>query len=563
MRKMATSIKKLGEQRVAEVIHFFEHRLHHTKGRWAGQLFKLLPWQRELITKLFGTLKPDGTRQYNYVYCEIPKKNGKSELAAGVALYLLFADHEPGAEIYSAASDRDQASIVFNVAAQMVRYSKLLSSKCKIIDSTKRIVHHNGGVYRVLSAEAYSKHGYNIHGCIFDELHTQPNRDLFDVLTKGAGDARLQPLFFMITTAGYDRHSICWEVHEHARQVRDGIIKDPTFLPVLYFAPEDAEWTDQKVWEGCNPSMTTLYEDGSGILDPKKIKAHCRRALDNPAEENMFRRLRLNQWVKQESRYIPMKAWDACGDPFVPDLLKGKDCYAGLDLASSIDVAALVLAFKQDDLIYVLPYFWVPGDNIEKRARTDKVPYDEWVRQGFIKATPGNVIDYATIRHDINELSKTFEIKEVAFDRWGAVEMSQNLTDDGFMMVDFGQGYKSMSPPTKELLKLILAGKIRHGANPVLRWMCDNTVVVIDSAENVKPDKSKSTERIDGIVAMIMATDRLTRKEPPSVYEERGIIAVEAEEKKQEEKEEQEEKPLGMMNPRQRRQRYQTLDKKV
>ncbi len=506
---------------------FFPRYLKHTKGRWAGQRFELFPWQQEMISKLFGTTQSDGTRQYQFVYCEIPKKNGKSELAAGIALYLLFADKEPGAEIYSAAADRDQASIVFNVAAQMVRYSKALSSRCKIVESTKRIVHNNGGVYRVLSAEAFSKHGYNVSGVLFDELHTQPNRDLWDVLTKGAGDARTQPIFFAITTAGFDRHSICWEVHEHARQVRDGVIKDPAFLPVMYYADEDEDWTKQAVWEKCNPSMTSLFEDGSGVLVPKTIKAACRRAQDNPSEENMFRRLRLNQWVKQESRYLPMTAWDACGEPFDPETLRGMTCYAGLDLASSVDVAALVLAFEgEGDTVMLLPYFWVPEENIEKRARTDKVPYDQWSREGKLKATPGNVIDYATIRHDINELSKIYEIRELAFDRWGAVQMSQDLTEDGFTMVEFGQGYRSMSPPTKEMLKLVLDGKIRHGGHPVLRWMADNVMVTSDPAENVKPDKSKSTERIDGIVASIMALDRLTRKEPLSVYTERGIISI-------------------------------------
>ncbi len=515
--------KKLADH----VCDFFPKYLRHTKGRWAGQKFDLFPWQRDLISKLFGTLQSDGTRQYQFVYCEIPKKNGKSELAAGIALYLLFADKEPGAEIYSAAADRDQASIVFNVAAQMVRYSKALSSRCKIIESTKRIRHNNGGVYRVLSAEAFSKHGYNISGVLFDEFHAQPNRDLWDVLTKGAGDARTQPIFFVITTAGFDRYSICWEVHEKARQVRDGTRTDPAFLSVLYYADENADWTDQKVWESCNPSMTSLHPDGDGILDPKRIKAACRRAQDNPLEENTFRRLRLNQWVKQESRYLPMAAWDACGEAFDPEALYGKACYAGLDLASSIDVAALVLAFEgDDDTVKLLAYFWVPAENIEKRARTDGVPYDQWGREGFLKATPGNVIDYATIRHDINELSKLYEIRELAFDRWGAVQMSQDLTEDGFTMIEFGQGYRSMSPPTKEMLKMVLGGKIRHGGNPVLRWMADNVVVTSDPAECVKPDKRKSTERIDGIVAAIMALDRLTRKVPPSVYDERGLLSV-------------------------------------
>ena len=513
---MKISTKEKNKDLGQKVCDWFPRYLTHTKGEWAGQRFKLLPWQKDLLKKLF-TPKDDGYRQYNFVYCEIPKKNGKSELAAGIALRLLFADSEPGAEIYSAASDRDQASIVFNVAAQMVRNDLRLARKCKIIDSTKRIVHNNGSVYKVLSSEAFSKHGYNVHGVIFDELHTQPNRDLWDVLTKGAGDARRQPVFFAITTAGFDRNSICWEVHDYACKVRDGIIDDPHFLPIIYSADEGDDWTNEEVWEKCNPSLHQ-------IIGIEKIRIACKRAQDSPAEENTFRRLRLNQWVKQESRYIPIVAWDACGELFDSEMLRGRECYAGLDLASSVDIAAFVLTFRVEDLIYCLPYFWVPTDNIEKRSRTDKVPYDQWVAQGLIKATSGNVINYADIRHDINELSKIYAIKEVAFDRWGAVEMSQNLTDDGFTMADFGQGYKSMSPPTKELLKVVLGGKLRHGGNPVLRWMCDNVVVTTDAAENVKPDKAKATERIDGITALIMAFDRLTRKPPASVYEEHGLL---------------------------------------
>ena len=503
----------------AKACEFFPKFLTHTKGEWAGQRFDLLPWQEDLISKLFGTLKKDGTRQYNYVYCEIPKKNGKSELAAGVALKLLFADHEPGAEIYSAAADTDQARIVFDVAAQMVRNDKRLGAKCKVIMSTKRIVHNNGSVYRVLSADAYSKHGYNIHGVIFDELHTQPNRNLWDVLTQGAGDARKQPVFFAITTAGFDRQSICWEVHNYALQVRDGIIKDPTFLPVIYGAVEEEDWASEKIWRGCNPSLDV-------IINIDKVRDACQKAQDSPSLENSFRRLRLNQWVKQETRYIPMTAWAECSEPFELELLRGKPCHAGLDLASSVDVAAYVKVFQIEELYYVLCKFWIPGDNIEARVKKDKVPYDQWVRDGFIKATPGNVIDYDTIEADIEEDSKIYEVQDIRFDRWGAVQISQHLTDRGFKMVDHGQGYKSMSPPCKELLKVVLGRTLRHGGNPVLTWMADNVVVTVDPAENVKPAKNLSTERIDGIVSLIMGLDGATRDEGPSIYENRGVLVL-------------------------------------
>ncbi|GAH74246.1 unnamed protein product, partial [marine sediment metagenome] len=268
------------------------------------------PWQEnEVIRPLFGTIKKNGYRQYNTIYIEIPKKQGKSPLGAAIALILLFLDQENGAEVYSAASDRDQASIVFNIAKRMVEYEPRFGSRCKIVDSTKRIIHNNGSVYRVLSSEAFSKHGYNIHGVIFDELHTQPNRELYDVLTKGAGDARKQPLWVFLTTAGFDRNSICYEVHDYACKVRDGIIKDPTFLPVIYAAGEDEDWTDEKVWARCNPAL-------GKIIDIEKVQQACQKAQDEPAEENLFRRLRLNQWVKQSSRYIPMEKWKLCGEKF-------------------------------------------------------------------------------------------------------------------------------------------------------------------------------------------------------------------------------------------------------
>lgn len=498
---------------------FFPKYLTHTKGEWAGQRFDLLPWQTELISKLFGTLKPDGYRQYSTVYCEIPKKQGKSELAAGIALKLEFADKESGAEIYSAAADTDQARIVFDVAARMVENNRALGNKCKIIRSTKRIVHNNGNVYRVLSADVPGKHGFNVHGVIFDELHTQPNRDLYDVLTQGAGDARRQPIFFFITTAGYDRHSICWEVHEYARQVKEGIIIDPTFLPIIYNADDNEDWTDEKVWARCNPSLNI-------IVPIEKVRDACQKAQDSPALENSFRRLRLNQWVKQETRYIPMAAWDECGEEFDPDMLIGQPCYGGLDLASTTDLAAFVLLFDIEGFKYVLPFFWVPEEQMEKRVRKDRVPYDQWIREGLLKATPGNSIDVPTIEKDIIELSKKYAIQDVRYDRWGADEIKRNLIDEGFVLIDFGQGWKSMSAPTKELLVIVLNKTLRHNNHPILRWMADNLTVSTDAGENYKPNKEKSTERIDGIVGTIMALDGTMRSLGPSVYEDRGVLTI-------------------------------------
>jgi phage terminase large subunit-like protein len=504
-----------------KAIEWFPKYLKHTKGKWAGVPFELLDWQKNIIGKLFGTVKEDGTRQYTTVYVEIPKKQGKSELAAGVALRLLFADHEPGAEIYGAAADRDQASIVFNVAADMVRQSPALGKRCKIIDSTKRIVHNNGGVYRVLSSDSHTKHGFNTHGVIFDELHTQPNRTLYDVLTQGSGDARSQPVYFNITTAGYDRHSICWELHEYAVRVLADPSIDPTFLPVLYFAEDDDDWTDEKVWAKCNPSL--------GItVDISKVREACNRAKEVPALENSFRQLRLNQWVKQAVRFLPMRDWDAC--PPHEDLdFEGETFYGGLDLASVSDIAALVLVRQNDDgMVDVLPFFWIPEESARLHGRTDKVDYERWIKEGFIFATPGNRIDYKYIRAKINELATTYHIAEIAYDRWNSDQVVLELIEDGANMIDMGQGFQSMNSPTKALLSKVLGHEIRHNGNPVLRWMADNAVVKRDPAGNMKPDKEKSTQKIDGIVALIMALDRAIRheKDGPSIYETEELLIL-------------------------------------
>ena len=449
---------------------------------------------------------------------------GKSELAAAVALLLCCGDGEQRAEVYGCAADRQQASIVFEVAADMVRMCPALSKRVKILASTKRIVYlPTNSFYQVLSAEAYSKHGFNIHGVVFDELHTQPNRNLFDVMTKGSGDARMQPLYFLITTAGNDIHSICYETHQKAKDILDGKKIDPTFYPVIYGADESDDWTDPKVWKKANPSLGITVG-----LD--KVKAACESAKQNPAEENSFRQLRLNQWVKQEVRWMPMDKWNACDFEIDPYELEGRVCYGGLDLSSSNDITAFVLVFPpldEDEPYKVLPYFWIPEENMEVRVRKDHVPYDVWNKQGYLETTEGNVIHYGYIEKYIESLGERFNIREIAFDRWGAVQMVQNLEGMGFTVVPFGQGFASMSPPTKELMNLVLNKKIAHSGHPILSWMMDNVYVRQDPAGNIKMDKAKSTEKIDGAVAMVMALDRAIRcgnDTSESVYDTRGLL---------------------------------------
>ena len=517
----STYNKKLADY----AVNFIEC-LCHTKGTWAGKPFELIDWQERIIRDIFGTIKPNGYRQFTTAYVEIPKKMGKSELAAAVALLLTCGDGEERAEVYGCAADRQQATIVFDVAADMVRMCPALNRRVKILASQKRIVYQpTNSFYQVLSAEAYSKHGFNIHGVVFDELHTQPNRKLFDVMTKGSGDARMQPLYFLITTAGTDTNSICYETHQKAKDILEGRKIDPTFYPVIYGADEEDDWTDPEVWKKANPSLGITV----GI---DKVQAACESAQQNPAEENAFRQLRLNQWVKQAVRWMPMDKWDACAFKVTEESLRGRICYGGLDLSSTTDITAFVLVFPpldEDDKYVVLPYFWIPEDTLELRVRRDHVPYDVWERQGFLQTTEGNVVHYGYIEKFIEQLGEKYNIREIAFDRWGAVQMVQNLEGMGFTVVPFGQGFKDMSPPTKELMKLTLEQKIAHGGHPVLRWMMDNIFIRTDPAGNIKADKEKSTEKIDGAVATIMGLDRAIRcgnSNSASVYDERGILFI-------------------------------------
>jgi phage terminase large subunit-like protein len=477
---------------------FFRDCLTHVKGEWSGKPFELADWQRDLVIRpLFGWKRADGTRRYRTAYIEVPRKAGKSTLGAGIALYLLLADGEPGAEVVSAAADREQAAIVFDVAAEMVRAKAALRDRCRIYRRAI-VVPNTASGYKVISAEAYSKHGLNLHGVIFDELHAQPSRDLWDVLTTSTG-ARRQPLVVAITTAGYDRNSICWEVHDYAVKVRDGIIDDPSFLPVVFGADAEADWTSPATWSAAHPGL-------GRTVSLEYMQAECEKAQRLPGYENTFKRLLLNIWTEQHSRWLQMATWDACTGA-LPDL-RGRECFAGLDLSTTTDLSALVLLFPIDGKLYVRPFFWVPQDRIRGRVLRDRVPYDVWVRDGLIEATEGAVVDYEAIRKRINDLATQYRIREIAVDRWNATQLATQLQGDGFEVVAFGQGFASMTAPCRELERLLLGGELVHDGNAVLRWMASNVSVQQDAAGNIKPNKAASTERIDGIVALVMALGR-------------------------------------------------------
>lgn len=504
----------------------FISNLKHTKGKFFGKKFDLLPWQEKILRDVYGTVRDDdpSIRQYSTAYVEIPKKQGKSELAAGIALNQLCNDGEWRAEVYGCAADRQQASIIYDVAVDMVKQSPALMKRIKLLPSVKRMVYlPTGSIYQVLSAEVATKHGLNVSACVFDELHTQPNRALYDVMTQGSGDARAQPLWFFLTTAGTDRNSICYEVHQKALDILEGRKFDPRFYPVVYGLPEDADWHDEKNWYKANPSL-------GYTIDIEKVRDAYRKALETPADEMMFRQLRLNQWVKNSVRWMRMDKWDACKGEIDLSKLRGRPCYAGLDLSSTSDLTAFVMVFPPEDegeKYIVVPYFWLPEEQMNLRVRRDHVPYDQWAGQ-YIEMTEGDVVDYIAVKQKILNLCEQFDVREIAVDRWNATMMVQELADEGLNIVRFGQGYRDMSPPTKELMRMVLRQEILHDGHPVLRWNMDNAYVRTDPAGNQKIDKEKSTEKVDGAVAMVMALARAIANMGGSVYDddEHGLFLL-------------------------------------
>lgn len=479
-------------------VRFIERYCVHIKGKMAGKPLKLEGWQRQLIREVFGWKRPDGNRRYTQVYVELPRKNGKSTLGSGLALYMLLGDREGGPRVFSAASTRQQAALVFDDAAQMVLRSQELRKRLRIKPSIKEMKSKTKDAeYKALSADAGAAHGLNPSGIIFDELHTQPTRDLWDALKTGMG-AREQPLLFSITTAGHDRGSICWEQHEYAVAVRDGVVSDSTFYPLIFAADLEDDWTSEETWKKANPNYGVSVR-------PQFLAEECEKAKRMPSYENTFRQLYLNQWTEQATRWLPMADWDLCKAE--PPVLAGATCYAGLDLASTRDITALVLVFPQDDgSYYVLPWFFCPEGAADKRAANDMKGFRNWGHH--FEKTPGNVCDYSYVHRKLLELKDSYNIREVIFDPWNSEHIAQRLADDGFEMLKFSQTISNFAGPCKELERLVAAHQIYHDGNPVLRWMASNVAAKIDANGNIRPDKERSGEKIDGIVALLMGLAR-------------------------------------------------------
>lgn len=503
-------------------IEFIHEFCRHSKGEWAGQPVRLEPWQQFSLWVAFGWKRRDtGFRRFRIVYKKVARKNGKSTETSGVGLYLTVGDREPGAEVYSAATKKDQAKIIHEEAMRMVRKSPDLA---EVLTVVKNNISHidSASKFEPLSADEKTLDGLNVHGGLLDEVHAHPNRGVFDVIETATG-ARRQALIWCITTAGIvTPNSIALELEEYGDKVLRGIIEDETFLALLWdIDPDDDPW-DERTWCKANPNLGVSVK-----LDDLRAKAV--KAKETPAAQNNFFCKHLNVWSNSRSRWLAVEKWDLCKEEFRVEDLHGKECYGGLDLATTTDIAALALVFPwENDTYRALFEFWVPEENADLRARRDRVPYPQWIREGLITATPGNVIDYAFIRHRVNERSKQFKLRELRGDPWNATQLLQQLQEeDGIKVVEHRQGFASMSAPTKQTETLVLGRRVRHLGSPVVRWMFDNVSVKMDPAGNIKPDKEKSAERIDGIVALILGVaGAALRVNVVNPYETRGIVVL-------------------------------------
>ena len=512
------------KQRALDVIEFIQ--MLHCTGDFYGQPFLLLDWQYSTIWDVYGSVNDKGYRQFQYAYLEIPKKNGKTELVAGLSLYHLFND-PPSGQIYCCAAEKEQAGLVYKAAKQMIEQDPALEDLVKIVDSKKEIHNRATGTFiKVLSAEAYSKHGLNPTVVIFDELHAQPNRNLWDVMTFGAGAARKEPLWWVITTAGDDpdRHSIGWEVHEYARRIQDAEITDPTWYAKIFCASEDDDIFNEAVWYKANPSL-------GHTIEIEKVRQEAIGARNDEGKEKLFRWLRLNQWVALKALgWMPLSLWDSTEGEWCHSDLLGKRCYAGLDLSSTIDLTATALLFPPQDGIddwRVIFEAWIPMEKMKERILRDHVPYDKWVKGNFLHTTPGDAVDYDFVEARLKALDKQYDIQFLCTDPWNSRMLTQRLAKAEIECIEVPQTMAGVSPGMKELERLMRIESFSHEKHPVARWCFGNVSIVIDGNENIKFMKNKSKDRIDVIVALINAMNiAITQEDEEFIYNQRGMRSL-------------------------------------
>lgn len=529
--------------------NFFERILRHTADEWFGKPFALAPWQEEALTEIFGQLDDEGNRRIKMAYFEVPKKAGKTEWAAGLVLFVLAADPNPGCQVYGAAAATRQAMNVYRAACKMVEQSKLLKKRLRVLRGTNRIVRRDDpdSFYAAVAADGDLSDGVNPAFVIADELHrwrTRKQLENWDVLSLG-GIARRQPLTIAITTAGVQNESpLAWRLHEKTRRIEDGIVQDPSFLGRIYGAEGKDDWSAETTWIKANPSL----RQNGGFLDIARIREQYEASLSDPESQRAFRRYYLNIWDQKEYRAIDLAKWDASRGSWaaagllpkgseerarrLPDELmarfRRRPCWAGVDLSMTTDLTAVAFVFPCDDDGYdVLPFFWIPEDGIRKRELRDGMPYRSWVSQGFIESSAGNVIDYRDVKARLEWGAQIFDLKEIGFDPWNSRQLSVTLGEEGYSCVEIRQGVAVLSEPSKKLLELVTSGKLYHGGHPVLRWnaSCVTAKEHNDNLMFTKPERSKNASRIDGIAATVNALARaiVAAPEKPSVYESRGV----------------------------------------
>ena len=523
---------ELDQVRADRVLRFVS-ALPLAVGQWAGRRIgeTLMPWQRDWLTTLYGTIGPNGRRRYRQSSVWVGRKAAKSTTCAALALYHLVGDGEAGGEVILAAVDREQASIVYRIAMHMCRDHPGLAKQVQIFESTRRIVHTpTRSVLRVIPSDAAGAHGLNASVVIADEVHAWggQGRELWDALVTSVG-ARREPLVISISTCGYDLSTLGGGLYQHACRVRDGIVEDATLLPVIFGAADGDGWDDLETWKRAHP--------GVGVtISEEFILSEVNRARVMPSHQSVLERLYLGRWTAQEHRWLPMASWDACaGNDSVSELearLEGRVAYGGLDLAATTDLSAFVLAipFEDEDgveRVALVVRVWVPDADLIARVRRDRVPYDEWARRGYVTLTSGPVVDYNRVRDDIIALQDRFDIRGISYDKWFATGIVTDLMEHGFELAPMAQSMPSLAPPTRDFLSRTLAGTLRHAGHPVLRWMADNVSVIEDSAGNMRPNKRSARGRIDGVVASIMALDQVGRfGGVGSVYNDRGLLVI-------------------------------------
>lgn len=492
----------------------FAQFVKHYKGEWAGCVFEPEPWQCFIIGSLFGWKHTaTGLRRFKISYTEIAKKNGKTFMAAFVGLLLFYVDQEPGAEVYTAATKKEQAKLSHDDATRMVKGSPALRKKIGIYRDNLHI-ESNASKFEPLSADANTLDGPNVHGAIIDELHAHKSGDLWDVLTAGVASRR-QPLTFAITTAGQERVSICRQQRDYSEGVLRGRYRDDSHFAYIAAMDEGDDWRHKKNWIKANPNL--------GVSVKKDyLEQRMKKAAHVPSEQNNLLRLHFNVWTKQQTRWLDMNHWAECGGLINEHKLKGIMGYGGLDLSQKIDLSAFLLTFPLNGGVTALPYFWLP----EESVIAVQEPWRQWIKAGYIKATPGAVVDFDFIEADIVKLRKRFLFEQIAYDPWTATQTATNLQEDhGFVMVETRQGFRTLSEPSKELERLVTAHLYNHGGHPVLTHMADGVAIRSDEMGNIKPVKDKSTVRIDGIIAGIMSLSLLVRhQDTQSIYETRGML---------------------------------------